>query len=67
MAIGGIGITGYPAGYVTRKEERNIHAKDFANRMGNIASNTSTANPFSSEWQPSRPTKQTPRCRTPPE
>lgn len=49
MAIGGIGITGYPAGYVTRKEERNIHAKDFANRMGNIASNTSTANPFSSE------------------
>lgn len=56
MAIGGIGTTGYSAGYVTRKAERNISAKDFANRMGNIASNTSTANPFSSESRKSMKT-----------
>lgn len=50
MAIGGIGTTvGYSAGYTARKAERNTPAKDFANRMGNIASNTSTANPLSSE------------------
>lgn len=56
MAIGGIGTTGYSAGYVTRKAERNISAKDFANRMGNIASNTSTANSFSSESRKSMKT-----------
>lgn len=50
MAIGGIGTTvGYSAGYTARKAEKNTPAKDFANRMGNIASNTSTANPLSSE------------------
>lgn len=45
MGIRGI-ASGYLAGYTTRKAERNTPAKDFANRMGNIASNTSTANPF---------------------
>lgn len=30
MAIGGIGTTGYSAGYVTRKAERNIAGKNFS-------------------------------------
>ena len=34
MAIGGIGTTGYLAGYVTRKAERNRAAKDIARRGG---------------------------------
>ena len=34
MAIGGIGTTGYLAGYVTRKAERNIPSKDFASIGG---------------------------------
>ena len=42
MAISGIGATGYSAGYVTRKAERNIAGKNFSGQMGNVKSTQGT-------------------------
>ena len=45
MAIGGIGTTvGYPAGYTTRKAERNTAGKNFADRIANVADELSYGN-----------------------
>lgn len=45
MAIGGIGTTvGYSAGYTARKAEKNTPAKDFANRIANVADELSYGN-----------------------
>lgn len=35
MSVSGIGTTGYPAGYETRRAERNTTSRNFAGQMGN--------------------------------
>ena len=42
MIIGGVGATGYPAGYETRRVERNTAGKNFSGQIGNVKSTHST-------------------------
>ena len=42
MAIGRIGATGYPVGYETRRTERNTAGRNFAGKLGSVASTQRT-------------------------
>ena len=42
MAIGRIGATGYPVGYETRRTERNTAGRNFAGKIGSVASTQRT-------------------------